>query len=328
MDPSIHPATTPLRVAFMGTPQFALPTLQALYDQGHGILAVYCQPPKPVGRGYHIQPSPVQAWAEQHHLNVRTPAVLNRDEEYAFLKSLNLDVIVVVAYGKIIRSNILSLPRFGCINVHASLLPRWRGAAPIQHCILEGDSQTGITFMLMDEGMDTGAILGQKNITLTKQATTTWLQDQLSVMGGKYINETLAHWTKGHLQPSPQSEIGITHAPKINKIDGFLNWNQPSDCLERKVRALNPWPGTWFELMMHEKTERIRVLKAIADPDMNTASFLPGTIIHQKGWIACSSGGFLPTLVQRTGKNPIDFDSFLRGFSLPVGAWLPSFPGA
>lgn len=313
----IRPTPARLRLAFMGTPDFAVPSLAALLDAGHDIAAVYCQPPRPTGRGHQVQPSPVQRFAEGKGLAVRHPARLRDAEAQGDFAALGLDAAIVAAYGLILPKPILAAPRLGCLNVHASLLPRWRGAAPIQRAILAGDAETGVTIMEMEEGLDTGPILLAERVKIGAAATASELHDTLAALGARLIVPALAQRAAGMLAPRPQPEAGVTYAAKLTREEGRLDWRRPALELERAVRALNPWPGVWFE----QHGERVKVLAAELVPGMPQAP--PGTVLDDGLAIACSPGALRPTLVQRAGRAPSDTASFLRGHAIPRGTVLP-----
>jgi methionyl-tRNA formyltransferase len=305
----------PLRVAFMGTPDFALPTLQALAAAGHEIAAVYCQPPRPAGRGQKPRPAPVQAHAEAQGWAVRTPASLKSPEAQADFAALDLDVAVVVAYGLLLPPEILAAPRLGCVNVHASLLPRWRGAAPIQRAILAGDSETGVTLMQMEAGLDTGPMILQRALPIAPDTSAEALHDSLAALGAELIGEALEGLDSGRLTATPQPAAGVTYAAKLDKAEGRLDWRASAAELDRRVRAFTPWPGAFFEVA----GERIKVLAAEPRPDGGA----PGTVLDDRGTIACGTGALRLVLVQRAGKAPMAAEAFLRGFALPKGTVLP-----
>ena len=237
-----------LRLAFMGTPDFAASSLRALIDAGHDVVCVYSQPPRPAGRGHQVQRSPVHVLAEDREIPVRTPKSLRNAEAQAEFAALDLDCAVVAAYGLILPQPVLDAPRMGCLNIHASLLPRWRGAAPIQRAILAGDAETGVTIMQMDAGLDTGAMLLKGSVPITGQTTAGSLHDALADMGSGLIVQALDGLAEGPLTAEPQPNEGVTYAAKLSRDDGRLDWTQPADFIERQVRALNPWPGVCFDL--------------------------------------------------------------------------------
>jgi methionyl-tRNA formyltransferase len=304
-------AAPQLRLAFMGSPDFAVPALRALHAAGHDIAAVYAQPPKPAGRGQRETPCPVHRAALELGLPVRTPARLRKDTaEHAAFAALGLDVAVVAAYGLILPKPMLDAPRRGCLNIHASLLPRWRGAAPIQAAILHGDAESGITIMRMEEGLDTGPMLLKEAVPVGPRMTTPELHDALSSIGARLVLRALSEDPPA----VPQPEAGVTYAAKIAKEDGRLDWAQPAVALDRRVRALNPWPGTFFTL----GTETIRVLAA--EPAEGGGA--PGTVLDGAAVVACGEGALRLTRLQRAGRAPLPAAEFLRGFALPPGTIL------
>jgi methionyl-tRNA formyltransferase len=306
--------TTPLNLVFMGTPEFAATILGALIAAGHRVKAVYSQPPRPAGRGHKLQPSAVQALAEEEHgIAVRCPTNLRDPDVQGEFAALKADIAVVAAYGLILPRPILEAPRHGCLNVHASLLPRWRGAAPIQRAILEGDRETGVTIMRMDAGLDTGAMLLREAVPIGPTATGGDLTEKLAALGGRLIVETLRRLDE--LTPEPQPETGITYAKKLSRDEARLDWRADAERLERQVRAFDPWPGAFFQL----GDERIRVLAA----EVETGSGAPGTVVDERLTIACGKGVLRPTRLQRAGRGAMDTADLLRGFAIPPGTVLP-----
>ncbi len=301
----------------MGSPTFAVPTLQALIDAGHEIACVYCQPPRPAGRGQQARPVPVQAMAEEQGLPVRCPRGLKSEAERQAFDALDLDAAIVVAYGLILPGPVLDAPRLGCFNVHASLLPRWRGAAPIQRAILAGDRETGVTIMKMDQGLDTGPMLLQRTCPILPDTTAASLHDKLAPLGASALMDALSSLTAGTLVPTPQPADGVTYAHKIERGEGRLDWHQPAGALERAIRAFTPWPGAWFETA----GERIKVLAADAIIDGPSAA-TPGTVLDDALSVACAEGALRLTRLQRSGRAALDGPAFLRGFSLPAGRRL------
>ena len=299
------------RIAFMGTPNFAVQILKSLLKAEHNIVAVYTQPPRPMGRGHKISPSPVQELAELQKIPVFTPQSLKTEDIQAHWKSLDLDIAIVAAYGLILPKAILEAPRSGCLNIHASLLPQWRGAAPIQRAILSGDRKTGVTIMKMDEGLDTGDILLMKETPISDTMTAVHLQKILSHLGSEALLKALPLYLSGALQPVPQPQVGVTYAEKLSKIEGHLDWRLPASSLERKIRALNPWPGTWFDI----GSDRIKVLEALVVP--LPSPHPPGTIVDDQLTIACGEQALKLLVVQKVGKSPLHVDDFLRGYELP-----------
>jgi methionyl-tRNA formyltransferase len=311
-----------LDLIFMGTPAFAATILGALIEAGHSILAVYTQPPRAAGRGHRPRPSPVQLLAAQHRLTVRSPVSLRPPDTEAEFRALGADVAVVAAYGLILPRAILAAPRLGCVNVHASLLPRWRGAAPIQRALLAGDSETGITIMQMEEGLDTGPILLQKAVPIVPDTTAGGLSAELAGLGARLVVEALDKIARGALAPRPQPPAGVTYAHKIGREDGRLDWRRPAATLERQVQALDPWPGAFFESPgLRAEGERIRVLSAVALPQESTNA--PGTVLDNELSIACGVGVLRPLRLQRPGRAPLDASAFLRGYPIAAGTALP-----
>jgi methionyl-tRNA formyltransferase len=307
----------PLDLVFMGTPEFAATILAGLIAAGHRIRAVYTQPPRPAGRGHRMQPSSVQLLAESHGLAVRSPASLRDAETQAEFAAIEAEAAVVAAYGLILPSPILAAPRLGCLNVHASLLPRWRGAAPIQRAILAGDRETGITIMQMDEGLDTGPIVLQQPVPILPETTAGELTETLADLGARLMADALDGIAAGKLTPRPQPNDGVTYAPKIRREEARLDWRLPADALERQVRAFEPRPGAWFS----GGGERIRVLRAEIEPQ--GINVPPGTVLDDRLAIACGAGVFRPLKLQRPGRGALDADAFLRGFPIPAGTQLP-----
>jgi methionyl-tRNA formyltransferase len=302
---------TSLKVIFMGTPDFAAVALKALVEAGHAIAAVYSQPPRPAGRGHDLRKSPVQVLAEENGFPVRTPVSLKTAEAQAELAAFGADIAVVAAYGLILPQAVLDTPRAGCLNIHASLLPRWRGAAPIQRAILAGDGETGISIMQMDAGLDTGAVLLEKRIAIGPLETAGQLHDRLAALGGTAIVEALA----GSFTPRPQPADGVTYAAKISPEEARLDWRQPAETLERAVRAFNPVPGAWALL---PNGERLKILTAQISETMGE----PGTILDDRLTIACGTGALRPLLVQRQGKRAMETGELLRGLPLKSGERL------
>lgn len=310
-------ATTPshLRIAFMGTPDFAVAALKTLHDAGHDIVAVYCQPPKPAGRGHQVQKTPVHLAAEKMGIEVRTPKTLRDSDEQKKFADLKLDVAVVAAYGLILPQAVLDAPKHGCINIHGSLLPRWRGAAPIQRAILAGDKESGITIMQMDKGMDTGAILMKGSAHITSKTTAESLHDALAGVGANLIVRALDDLATGKLHPVPQTEEGVTYAAKLTREDGKIDWKKPAADIERQIRALTPWPGCFFTL----NGENIKVLGATVVADKKGEA---GSLLDDDFTVACGMGALQLNTVQRAGKNATDGAALLRGLRLPVGTKL------
>lgn len=300
-----------MRIAFMGTPDFAVPTLDALLAAGHDMAAVYSQPPRPAGRGKALRPSAVQQRAEAAGIEVRTPLSLRGEEEQAAFRALDLDLAVVAAYGLILPQPILEAPRHGCVNVHASLLPRWRGAAPIQRAILAGDATTGITIMQMERGLDTGPMLATWPVEVGRK-TAGALTRELADTGAEMLVAVLARWDR--VGPRPQPERGVTYAPKIEKYEARLDFRKSAVEAERQVRAFNPAPGAFFEYA----GERIKMHAA----ELVEAAGAPGEVLDDALTIACAEAALRPTSVQRAGRGPMSPAELLRGFPIPPGARL------
>jgi methionyl-tRNA formyltransferase len=303
-----------MRLAFMGTPAFARAALDALAGAGHDVACVYTQPPRPAGRGQREVPSAVHMRALELGLPVRHPASLKSPEERAAFSDLTLDVAVVAAYGLLLPQAILDAPAKGCLNIHASLLPRWRGAAPIQRAIEAGDAETGVTIMRMEAGLDTGPMLLKRAVPIGPETTGGALHDELAAAGAVAIVEALA--TLDRLVPEIQGE-GATYARKLDKAEARLDWAQPAETLARRIRAFDPFPGTWFET----GGERIKVLSARAVAGPGGAA---GTVVAAPLVVACGTGALDIRRVQRAGRGPMDADAFLRGHPIAPGASLAS----
>ena len=294
-----------MRIVFMGTPEFSVPVLEAL-ARDHEVICVYSQPPRPAGRGKKDRPSPVQARAEALGLPVRHPVSLRSPEAQAEFAALNADVAVVVAYGLILPQAVLDAPRHGCLNIHASLLPRWRGAAPIHRAIMAGDAQTGICIMQMEAGLDTGPVLLREATAIGPEETTGALHDRLSAMGARLIGEALSRLPD--LLPEMQPAEGVTYAAKIDKAEARVDWARPAVEVDRQIRGLSPFPGAWCDVA----GERVKLLAS----RLATGAGAPGQVLHGLT-VACGAGAVEVTLAQREGKKPMAPEDFLRGFTLP-----------
>ena len=306
-----------MRIVFMGTPEFAVPVLDALVAAGHDVVAAYSQPPRRAGRGKSLTPSPVQARAEALGIAVKTPLTLRDAEAQAEFAALAADVAVVAAYGLILPKPVLNAPRMGCLNVHGSILPRWRGAAPIQRAILAGDAETGVDIMQMEVGLDTGPVRLEGRTAIDGK-TAGELTAELSAMGARLMVEVLAD--PDRYPPVAQPEEGVTYAPKVDKAEARLDFARPAIEVERQVRAFNPAPGAFFEF----QGERIRVHSAEllpGDPE-GGVSQRRGTVLDDRLTIACESGTIRPILVQRAGRGVMTSDELLRGFPIPAGTQL------
>lgn len=290
----------------MGSPEFSVPVLEALVEAGHEIACVYCQPPRPAGRGKKDRPTPVHAKAEELGLEVRHPVSLGGAAELADFAALKADIAVVVAYGLILPQAVLDAPTHGCLNIHASLLPRWRGAAPIHRAIMAGDAETGVCIMQMEAGLDTGPVLLEKRVEIGAEETTAQLHDRLSALGSNAIVEALE--TLPSLTPTPQPEAGVTYAQKIDKAEARVEWSKPAAEVDRLIRGLSPFPGAWCEM----DGARIKLL-ASKLADGNGA---PGEMIAPLV-VACGNGAVEITRAQKPGKRAMDKDEFLNGFELP-----------
>lgn len=301
-----------MRVVFMGTPEFSVPVLDALVEAGHEIAAVYCQPPRPAGRGKKDRPTPVHARAEALGLEVRHPVSLKGAEEQAAFAALEADVAVVVAYGLILPQAVLDAPKHGCLNIHASLLPRWRGAAPIHRAIMAGDAETGICIMQMEAGLDTGPVLLRQSTPIGAEETTAGLHDRLSEMGAGLIVEALTRLPE--LTPEVQPDEGVTYAAKIDKGEAQIDWSKPAEVVDRKIRGLSPFPGAWCEI----DGQRVKLLASRLAKGIGEA----GEVLDDSLTVACGSGAVELLRLQRAGKGAQDREAFLRGFPVAKGARL------
>ena len=301
-----------MRVIFMGTPDFSVPVLEALVAAGHEVVAVYCQPPRPAGRGKKDRPTPVQARAEEMGLEVRHPVSLKGAEEQAAFAALGADVAVVVAYGLILPQAILDAPKRGCLNIHASLLPRWRGAAPIHRAIMAGDAETGICIRQMEAGRDTGPVLARQSTPKGAEETAAGVNDRLSEMGAGLIVEALARLPG--LTPEVQPDEGVTYAAKIDKSEAQIDWSKPAEEVDRKIRGLSPFPGAWCEI----DGQRVKLLASRLAKGIGEA----GEVLDDSLTVACGSGAVELLRLQRAGKGAQDREAFLRGFPVAKGARL------
>jgi methionyl-tRNA formyltransferase len=304
-----------LRLIFMGTPDFAVPSLVALAAAGHEIVAVYTREPKPGGRrGLDLKPTPVERRARAMNVPVLTPKTLRGDDALAEFKAFKADAAVVVAYGMILPKTILDAPRLGCFNVHASLLPRWRGAAPINRAIMAGDKESGVTIMQMDEGLDTGAMAMREALPINADMTAGDLHDELAKLGADLMPRALAAAERGTLTLTPQPDVGVTYAEKISKAETRVDWSKPARDVHNHMRGLSPFPGAWFEL----DGVRIKVLRTtLAD-----GSGAPGTALDDNLTIACGGGAVRLIQIQRAGKQPMAAQDFLRGTPVNAGSQL------
>ncbi|MBN8606422.1 MAG: methionyl-tRNA formyltransferase [Caulobacterales bacterium] len=303
-----------LRLAFMGSPTFALPALAALIEAGHEIVCVYSQPPRPAGRGKQDRPTPVHAFAAERGLEVRTPKSLKRAEEQEAFAALKLDAAIVVAYGLILPKAILDAPRLGAFNLHGSLLPRWRGAAPIQRAIMAGDRVTGVQVMHMEEGLDTGPVLATAETPIDVEDNTSTLHDRLAALGAGLLIDALKKVERGEAVETPQSEEGVTYAHKITPAETRIDWTRPARELDWMIRGLAPSPGAWCEL----NGARIKVLHT----RVGLGEGAPGEALDEEMLIACGAGALRLLKVQREGRAPLDAEAFLRGQAVPAGSRL------
>jgi len=302
-----------MRIVFMGTPDFSVAALGRLAEH-YEIVAVYSQPPRPAGRGQQMRPSPVAAFAAGRDIPVLTPKSLKAPEIQAAFRGHKADAAVVAAYGLILPQAILDAPRLGCLNIHASLLPRWRGAAPIQRAIIAGDKQSGVTIMQMDAGLDTGAMLMTREVPISDATTAQSLHDTLATVGAGLIVEALDGLAAGRLRPVPQPDRGVTYAAKIDKAEAHIKFARPARDVLRHIHGLSPFPGAWFA----HGDERIKVLTA----ELADGGGAPGTVLDDRLTVACEGGAVRFLTVQRAGKGPSPADAFLRGYALPKGTAL------
>jgi methionyl-tRNA formyltransferase len=311
-----------LRVIFMGTPDFAVPTLMEIVGQGHEVVAVYTQPPRAAGRGMDLRKSPVHAAAERLGLPVLTPLRLREPDEVERFAALGADVGVVVAYGQILPQACLDAPAHGCLNLHASLLPRWRGAAPIARAIMAGDAETGIMVMQMEAGLDTGPVAMAERIAIGPDMTAGELTDRLSRLGADLMVRALAALSRGVLDVRPQAAEGVTYARKLDKNETRIDWSLPESAVHDHIRGLSPAPGAWFEVDLGKGPERIKVLRST----LTKAPAAPGTVVGDDLVIACGQGGVRLLELQRAGKQPMKAAEFLRGAAMPPVLPLPVAP--
>ncbi|MFZ5729435.1 MAG: methionyl-tRNA formyltransferase [Pseudomonadota bacterium] len=307
-----------MRLAFLGTPDFAVAALARLVEAGHEIACVYSQPPAPRGRGQTLKPSPVHAFAEAHGLPVRTPASMRDPAEVAAFQALDLDVACVVAYGQILPAAVLDAPRLGSFNLHGSLLPRWRGAAPIQRAVMAGDPVTGVQVMRMTEGLDEGPVLATATTRIGPLDTAGDIHDRLARLGADLLAESLPKIETGELPAVPQAEAGVTYAKKIRPKEARIDWSKPAAAVDGQIRGLSPFPGAWFTAQTEKGPVRVKVL-ACRREDGEGA---PGEVLDEDLLVACGEGAVRLMRLQREGRGPQQSDVFLRGFPLPAGTRL------
>ena len=304
-----------MRLAFLGTPDFAVACLSALADAGHEIAVLYSQPPAPRGRGQELKPSPAHAFALARGIPVRTPVSMRDPAEIEAFAALNLDAAVVVAFGQILPGEVLDAPRLGSFNLHASLLPRWRGAAPIQRAIMAGDPVTGVEVMQMTEGLDEGPVLASETVRIDALETAGSLHDRLAGVGAALLVRTMAAVERGEAVAKPQAEEGLTYAKKIRPKEARLRWTKPAAELDRKIRGLSPFPGAWFELPTEKGPVRVKALLSQVEDGVGA----PGQALDDRLLIACGEGAVRLLRVQREGKGPQEAEVFLRGFPVAAG---------
>jgi methionyl-tRNA formyltransferase len=304
----------PLRIVFFGTPDFAVPTLTEIVGQGHEVVAVYSQPPRAAGRGMGERKSPVHEAAERFRLPVMTPARLRAEGEAERFAALAPDVGVIVAYGQILPKAFLDAPANGCLNLHGSLLPRWRGAAPIARAVMAGDAETGVMVMRMEEGLDTGPVAMSERIAIGPDATAGEMSSRLAGLGADLMVRALAALSRGVLGFTPQAEDGVTYASKIDKAETRIDWSRPAAEVHNHIRGLSPDPGAWFEADLGKQRERIKVLRST----LAEGSGAPGDVVDDRLTIACGTGAVRLVEVQRAGKGPVTASEFLRGLRAPL----------
>jgi methionyl-tRNA formyltransferase len=307
-----------MRLAFLGTPDFAVSALAAIVEAGHEVACVYSQPPAPRGRGHELKPSPVHAFAESRGIPVRTPASMRDPAEMAAFAELGLDAAVVVAFGQILPREVLEAPRLGAFNVHASLLPRWRGAAPIQRAIMGGDEVTGVQVMRMTEGLDEGPVLSTARVPIDALETAGTLHDRLAAAGAELIVRTLEDIAAGRAVETPQAEEGVTYAKKIRPKEARIDWTKAAVEVDRKIRGLSPFPGAWFELPAEKGPVRVKALLSTHE----AAAGEPGVALDDRLLVGCGEGAVRLLRVQREGRGPQDAETFLRGTPVPAGTKL------
>jgi methionyl-tRNA formyltransferase len=308
----------PLRLIFMGTPEFAVPTLRALAEHGHEIVAVYTRAAKPSGRGMKLQSTPVEQEARRLGISVLTPTTLKTPEALEQFRAHNADAAVVVAYGMILPQAILDAPKLGCFNLHASLLPRWRGAAPIQRAIMAGDTESGVMVMKMDAGLDTGDVAMAERLAISDTTTAADLHDALAPLGAGLMVRAMGALERGKLQLTRQGEEGVTYAAKIEKAEAKIGWHQPARAVLRHIHGLSPFPGAWCEMPVDGEVVRVKILRC----ELATGSGRPGDLLDDRLTIACKNGAIRILELQRAGKAPIKAEDFLRGTPLKPPARL------
>ncbi len=313
--------TNPLRIAFMGSPDFAVPVLAALAEAGHEIACVYSQPPRPAGRGKKLRPTPVHQWAEAHGLDVRTPKSLKKEPEQDAFAALELDAAVVVAYGLILPQEVLDAPRLGCMNMHASLLPRWRGAAPIHRAIMAGDEMTGVQAMMMEAGLDTGPVLATERTRIFPFDTTGSVHDRLAGLAADLAVTSLAGLADGGLIPVEQPERGVTYAHKVTAEDQRVDWTRAAGEVDCQIRGLSPFPSAWFHYTPEGERAPLRMKALMSRVEDGSADAAPGELLDPELLVQCGDGRAIRILkAQKPGSKAMDAADLLRGLAIPAGA--------
>lgn len=306
---------TSFRIAFMGSPDFAVPALAELIARGRDIVCVYSQPPRPAGRGQQVRKTPVHQFAEARGIEVRTPKSLKKPPEQDAFAALDLDLAVVVAYGLILPKAILDAPRLGCVNLHGSLLPRWRGAAPIQRALMAGDRITGVQTMRMEEGLDTGPVFDTATTPIEHDDTAQTLYDRLAALGAPLLADTIDAIAEGRAQAAPQNDEGVTYAHKIDPVEARIDWTKSARDIDLQVRGLSPYPGAWFEMSGDKRPVRMKAL--LSRPGFGAGA--PGEVLDDNLLVACGEGAVRLLRVQREGKQPLDVADFQRGAPIAAG---------
>ena len=309
-----------LRIVFMGTPEFSVPSLAEIIAAGHDVVAVYSQPPRPAGRGMSETKSPVHLFAEASGIPVATPTSLKSAEAQAAFAAHRADAAVVVAYGLLLPQAVLDAPRLGCFNLHASLLPRWRGAAPIQRAIMAGDTETAAMVMRMEAGLDTGPVCLGERVPIGSETTAAELHDVLAMQGAGLLVRALAAIERGSLSETPQPIAGITYAAKIDKAEARIDFAKPAQAVHDHIRGLSPFPGAWFEAEIDGKRERIKVLRSVVTAGNDLPATPPGTVLDASLTIACAGGSIRPLVGQRAGKRAMSVADMLRGVTVTIGS--------
>ena len=313
--------TKPLRIAFMGSPDFSVPVLAALVEAGHDVVCVYSQPPRPAGRGKKLRPTPVHQWAEARGIDVRTPRSLKQAPEQEDFAALDLDAAVVVAYGLILPQTVLDAPRLGCMNMHASLLPRWRGAAPIHRAIIAGDDVTGVQAMMMEAGLDTGPVLATEQTPILPTDTTGSVHDRLADLAADLAVTALSGLADGRLSPQPQIEDGVTYAHKVTAEDQRVDWTKSASEVDCQIRGLSPFPGAWFSFTPDGETAPLRMKALMSARAEGKPGAEAGEVLDDELRVQCGDGNAVRLLkAQKPGSKAMDAETLLRGLPVPMGA--------